>query len=141
QGRAKKDANQEITGLAADFLYRDLLTPLGRTADACRAGSSPASPAPGGLVCQTLGMYRLSWPRRALLQRAGRRLCQRLVQRWSSKDSSPVRDTVQAWAAEQWSKLDLGAESLIAHLQKACEKALGNTPEASFTAVTEPLVE
>ncbi len=137
--RGEVAARREVIGLAADFLYRNLVTPLGRHLDGCRARSTGPLESAEGLRCQTFGMYRLSWPRRFLLQRVGRRLCQQLVQRWMTKDSSPVRATVQEWAAEQWSKLDVGAESLIAELQKACEKALGGAPEAQFAALIEPL--
>ena len=65
----------DAVGLAANYLYRDLVTPLGRSADLCRAGL-PA-PRQGTRCCfQTAGLYRLSWPRPLLLHRIGRQLCQ-----------------------------------------------------------------
>jgi hypothetical protein len=56
-----------------------------------------------------------------------------------AKDSTPVREAVQVWVAEQWARHEMGAECLIAHLQQACERAVGKVPEAAFAAVTDPL--
>jgi len=129
------EAEETLTGLAGDFLYRDLVTPLGRTADACRA--APQAPS-SGLSFQTFGLYRYSWPRRALLKRAARRFCQNLAQRWMNKDAKPLRETIKSRLQEEWAGKELGAESLIARLHAACERALGQPAEAVFTAVTGP---
>ena len=96
---ADETANRELVDLAGQYLYRDLCSPLGKAADLGRAGLSAPPWQSRGLFYQTFGLYHLAWPRHALLQEAGRRLCQRLVQRWMSKDSKPLRDAVQTLGA------------------------------------------
>jgi len=127
-------------GLAAELLARELISPLGRTADTTRAALAASWGLGTRLSCQSVGLYRFSWPRRVLLQRAGRNLCERLVQRWISKDPAPVREAVQNWVAEQWAKYELGPEHLINRLQHACERAVGQSPEAAFTDLVQPLI-
>lgn len=130
---------QELLGLTADFLTRDLLTPLGRLADQCRARLGAFSSGQG-LTCQSFGLYRLSWPRQALLHRMARRVCRRLAERWATKDAEPLRAAVAERAAAEWTNLGLAAESVIDHLQRACEKALGEPPESAFSAISGPLI-
>lgn len=131
----------EVAGSLADFIYRDLATPLGRAADEARNEMPAPGLGPMAPRCVTYASYRLSWPRRALLQRVARNLCRRVVQRWSTKDSTPIRETVKTWVAEQWASQQLAAEHLITHLQMTCERALGQIPEAAFAAITEPLTK
>lgn len=132
---------RDRTGLVADLLYRELVTPLGRSIDACRARRLSRLGPPTYPAGQTIGVYRMSWPRRQLLQRVARHLCRQLVQRWMAKDSSPIRASVQAWAAEQWAQQELSAESLIGRLQAACEAGLGQPADATFQAMTAPLTQ
>src|SRR5262249_11538356 len=128
---------QELVGLTADFLTRDLLTPLGRLADQCRARlPGPASP---GLECQSFGLYRLSWPRQALLRRVARRVCCQVVTRWASKDSGPVSAAVQERVGAEAANRGLSPECVIEQLQQAVEKALGGPPETGFAAITGAL--
>jgi serine/threonine protein kinase len=135
----EEEASGDLVGLASEFLFRDLTTPLGRTADDTRAKVAPPSQAPTGLLCQTMGLFRLAWPKRPLLRRAARRYCQHLVQRWMSKDSSPVKDQIKTWIDDHWTKKELDATFMMERLQLACEKALGNkAPENAFAAVMEP---
>jgi eukaryotic-like serine/threonine-protein kinase len=129
---------EALTGLVGQALHRELVTPMGRTLDEERAGVAvPQSRSPRA-YCQSVGLVRLSWPRAALANRVARQLCQKVVQRWISKDSEPVKEPVRAWVADLWANQDLGADSLIAELQEACAKALKCTPEAAFNAVVEP---
>lgn len=124
----------KAVSLAADLLARELTTPLGRAADARR----PAPPV-RTLTLQTAGLYRFSWPRRSLMQRAARYVCKRLLDRWTAKDAGALRSTVQTWVADQWTKQDLAAETLIERLQKACAQAVGQPPEDIFTTVLQPM--
>ena len=138
---ADETANRELVDLAGQYLYRDLCSPLGKAADLARAGLS-APPWPSrGLFYQTFGLYHLAWPRHALLQQAGRRLCHRLLQRWMSKDSKPLRDAVQACVQEAWAKHDLGSEQMIGRLRDACQELLRKPPEDAFADVLEPLAK
>lgn len=131
---------REAVGKVVDFLYRDLLTPLGRSVDQARSQIEVPPDQPREPSVQTFAAFRLSWPRRQLLQRVARNLCKRLVQRWISKDSAPLRDSVQVWSAEQWTRYEFAAEGLIERFQKACEKALEEAPETAFNRITEPLL-
>ena len=65
---ADEKAGQRLTALAGHYLYRDLCTPLGRTADLARAGMSGPRWDARGQYFQTAGLFRLSWPRQALLR-------------------------------------------------------------------------
>jgi hypothetical protein len=132
-------ATRETVENAAQYLYSDLCTPLGRTADLGRAGLSAPPWASRGLYYQTFGLYQLAWPRHALLAATARQLCLRLVTRWISKDSKPIRDAVQEWVQEQWAARQLGPEHLIEQLREACDQALGRPVEEAFTAVLAPL--
>src|SRR5207248_6344 len=85
-------ATRDLAQLTSQNLYRDLYTPLGRTADLARAGLRSPPWAERGLHYQTFGMARLSCPRRQLVRGVALQLCQRLIQRWLSKDSKPIRE-------------------------------------------------
>lgn len=145
---AEEGAPQDLTGLAAGFLLRDLLTPLGRTADAARGQLIPATKLPRLLsdarvppICQTIGMYRLSWPRQLLIERSARRIAQRIVEHWTDKDSGPIKAAVENWVKEQWSKRQLESDHLIACLMAGAEGALDQVPEKAFLAAVEPLAK
>ncbi len=136
---ADETATRELIDSAGQFLHRDLCSPLGKAADLGRAGLSAPPWEQRGLFYQTFGLYHLSWPRHALLREAGRRLCQRLVQRWTSKDSKPLREAVQAWVQEQWANHEMGADAMIGRFRDACEGLLRQAPEDAFAAIVEPL--
>ncbi len=138
---ADETAMRELVDSAGQFLYRDLCSPLGKAA---RPGSGPALSAPPWeqpAACSTRrpACTHLSRPRYALMREAGRRLCQRLVQRWVSKDSKPLRDAVQTCVQEQWTRHGLGADAMIGRLRDACHELLRKAPENAFAAVVEPL--
>jgi hypothetical protein len=121
---------------AAEFLCRDLLSPLGRVADERRA----AAPPPAGVGGLTFGLGQFAWPRRQLLDRTARQVGLRLLDRWAGADAGPVRAAVRAWVAEQWQQQQLGPEHLVRRLQEAAEQALKKAPEAVFAAEADPFV-
>jgi serine/threonine protein kinase len=128
----------ESAGSAAEFLARDLCTALGRAADQARAAVAPLADGPS---CQTFGLYKLAFPRGALLARAARRLCHGLVERWMSKDGAPVREAARAWVADNWPRDEYGPEGLIERFQTDCQQALAEAPEQLFARLIEPLAE
>jgi serine/threonine protein kinase len=130
---------QEVVDLCGQMLYRDLFTPLGKTADLGRAGLTAPPWESRGQYFGTFGLYQLSWPRLAMMELAGQRLCQRLVQRWMSKDSKPLREVAHTWVQEQWALHELGADAFIQRLQTGVVQRLGKTPEAIFAALIDPL--
>jgi eukaryotic-like serine/threonine-protein kinase len=133
-------ATRELVELAGQFLARDVASPLGRACDLARAGVSGPPWDSRGLYYGTFGLFQLSCPRPTLERTVARRLCQRMVHRWMTKDSKPIRATVQSWVQEQWSTHGLGADSFIEKLREAARTQLGRPPEDAFTAVIEPLV-
>jgi serine/threonine protein kinase len=137
--------DRSVAGLAAGYLYRDLVTPLGRAADARRAAMlslSSKQPRQPGLVVQTFGMNRFAWPRRALVHQIAHRLCLSISQHWVSKEPGPIQEAVAAWAREEWTKRQMQADRLIAQLKAATDGAVsGQTPEALFEAPVQRLVQ
>ncbi len=130
---------QELLEVCGQFLYRDLVTPLGKEADLARAGLPGVPWEKRGQYFQTFNLYQLSWPRQQLLQRVSRQLCQRLVARWVSKDPKPVRELAQQHVQEAWVRDELGADSFIHRVQAEVVKALGRPPDAAFAAILEPI--
>lgn len=128
----------ESTRLVGDFLYRVLTTKLGRAADTERAKVTPAQPSATGF--HTIGLYRFSWPRRTLLDRAWRHLCRELAVRWSTKDADPIKEPVRTWLAEELTRQELDPDHLIEQLQKACEQVLGQPVEEIIAQLVGPFV-
>jgi hypothetical protein len=131
----------EIAGLTADFLRRDLTTTLGRAADECRAGLVPSAPNPKGVCCQTFGIQRVAWPRKAVLWCAARTLCTQVVQHWMAKDAAAVREPIQSCAKEFWAQEQIGGERVLAALNDICEKTLGKQPDTLLAEWFGPLSE
>jgi hypothetical protein len=118
-------------GLAAGGLMRDLLSPLGQAAEVRRAEES-ASDEP---VYRTLGAVRFAWPRDAILHRAAVRTSRSLVEQWLRAEPSKLRDSIQAWVADQWAKRELGPDHVLRQLQEACARTLGQPADALLKAL------
>ena len=88
-------------GLAARGLFQEFLTPAGRVADEARETARRANPSPVP-VCQSFGLFRLSWPRPEMLSAATRRFAQRQIQRWTAKDAAHLRESISDWLMQQW---------------------------------------
>jgi hypothetical protein len=134
-------ATHELVEEAGLFLARDLCSPLGPVADLGRAGLTGIPWESRGLFYQTFGLYRVSWPRHDLLRTLGRRLCHRLVQRWMSKDSKPIRDAVREWVEEQWRQQELGSSVLMERLGELSQQIFGQDPQEVFRGLVEPFLE
>jgi serine/threonine protein kinase len=130
------DQSSKATLPFADFLDQTLLTPLGRAADACRSERGEHSDRDDSATFHSFGAFRLSWPRRAALQRAARRYCRHVVQAWISKDAKPIAENVRTVLLEQALTQELDAEPLIRRFRAICEKALQRSPEDAFAEVT-----
>jgi serine/threonine protein kinase len=144
-GTGTEPAAAQTQAAAGEFLYRDLATPLGPSADEQRRRrlleSGPAALLQAGPTFHTVGEHRLSWPRQPLLEKGARRTCRRLVDSWAAKDARPVAEAIAGWVAETWDALGLRPEGLIARLHKRCQELIGQPPENLVTAVTGPLAE
>lgn len=129
---------QDVAALAAEFLAADLLTPVGRTADEERRALGPAE-AGDELLVQSFGLYRLTWPRQAILLGVSRQACYLLAKGWMTKDASRVRDAIHGAAAEFWSQAGMTGEHLMGHLQKTCEAVLNQPADQQIEQATECL--
>src|SRR5262249_46142547 len=76
-----------------------------------------------------------------LLRSVARRLCQRLVQGWLSKDGTAVRKPAQTWIEEQMAARELGADCFIRRLDEECVKALKAPTEGVFHNILKPLTD
>jgi hypothetical protein len=131
--------SHEMINQAAQFLNRDLTSPIGRMADQLRP-CPPAEAQKRGQMASVFGLYQVAWPRREILRAGARRVCHRLVDRWRSRDAKPVVAAVKTWMEQQWKANDLGADQLIDKLRSHCEKGLGKAPEDVLQGVIAPLV-
>ncbi len=141
QTSAEQATNQVLAG-AAEYLYRDLATTLGQSADEQRQQHlRDAAPPAGAAAMHLVGLSRLSWPRQALLEQGARRIGRRLIEGWMSKDARAIADEMARWADETWEVGGLRSEALIARLHELCEKIVKQPPDKLVTAVTGPLGE
>ena len=111
------------------FLARDLCSPLGPVADLGRGGLTGTPWELRGLYYQTFGLYRCPGRGTTVLRTLARRLCHRLVQRWMSKDSKPIREAVRSWVEEQWTRQELGSSVLMERLVESSQQAFGQDPK------------
>ncbi len=119
--KGSSEAVTDASALAGAFLLRDLLTPVGRSADSCRAALElRASHWP---MVASIGLYRFAFPRGELIGEASRRLCHRLVERWMFKGTPAVRDAVARWLDDQMPNLELDTETVVARLSSAAQPA------------------
>jgi hypothetical protein len=136
---AEPGSRADGLGRAAEYLNRDLLSPLGRAADDRRAAAPPGGE-PGAVGGLSFGLSQFAWPRRQLLDLTARQLALSLLDRWTAPGGAAVRPAVRTWVADQWHQQQLGPEHLVRRLQEAAEQALGKAPEAVFAAEADPLV-
>ncbi|MCS6865876.1 MAG: tubulin-like doman-containing protein [Gemmataceae bacterium] len=135
---AEAGATDPVLGTAARTLYQELLTPAGRIVDTDRDKFLQNNPV-AVPCCQTYGLFRLSWPRNELLATATVRLAQKLLQQWTSKDATAVKDAVGEWVQQQWLQRRLNFESLIETLENTARTILKDEPERVFDALVDPL--
>ena len=122
---------EEITGRAARALFNEMLSPAGRVMDEVRDVYRNAYPAENP-SCQTFGLYRLTWPRPEVLTATTRRFAHKLLERWTSRDRTVLREPIRCWLDSQWAERKLGLEDMIARFADAAENALRDKPERVF---------
>jgi serine/threonine protein kinase len=143
--RSPHDKTTEPVGAetAAEYLWRNLVTPFGRSADDCReqVRSLPGvTPDPSIIAGNTFGLFALSWPRRLLVQEAARRICCQMLDKWTSPNGRLLQDTVREWVNRQWQEQQCSAEFLLASFQQVCEQSLGQKPDSYFSAIADVFV-
>ncbi len=120
--RAADDTLPDAVADAADFLRLQLFTPAGPLLDEVRP---PATDAAHGSFVQTYGLTRFGWPRAEVVGRVARILSTVLVNHWVSPDAAHVRQTIPAWAQDQWARHGLELDALAGGLLRDAEAATG----------------
>jgi len=131
-------ARLAVTGQAARALFHELLTPAGRVIDEVRDVYRNAYPT-SVPTCQSFGMFRLSWPRAEVLVSSTHRFAQRLLQRWTAKDSAHLQESIAQWLQQQWEGRKLAFATMTGLFQKAARDSLREDPDRVFDAFVDPL--
>lgn len=131
-------ARQLVTARAARAIFNEVLTPAGRVVDEIRDVYRNAFPS-ANPICQTFGLFRLTWPRPEVLAASTRRFGQRLLQRWTGKDAAPVRDAISKWLQDQWTERKLDFEQMVGGFENAAKAQLREEPDKVFDAFIDPL--
>ncbi len=125
-------------GLVARTIYVELFSPTGRVLDSVRSEALLLNKS-GQPTVQAIGMYRLSWPRQELLEIATRQFCQRLIQQWTAKESTHLREPIQRWLDTQWQNRNLELEYVVDQYNQAVKQSLHQDPDRVFEAFVTPL--
>jgi serine/threonine protein kinase len=124
---------QETATLTGEFLIRELAAPLARVADEERRRRAPSVGA--GQVYQTFGAYWFAVPRRVLLRRVARSLCQRLVKGWRAEHARGLEKRVQDWISGQLAQAHLTPEELTSALLQQAACFFEEHPEKEVEAI------
>jgi serine/threonine protein kinase len=124
------------TRLTAELLGRELTTSLGHSAEVERDCLPTPQGSEWSLACQSVGLYRIAWPRQTVVRTAALQLCQQLVEHWISKNAVAVQEAVAATVADFWAQKQLGGEHLMARLEQASATALGQPPDQALAPLT-----
>ena len=130
------DNPREAARRAAAFLANELLSPLGRAIDAARG--RPSSMGTPEVALSVFGHAAYVWPRQALLSRAARWLSATVLTRWTASDPDVIGQYVKGWLAQRWQVEQLGPEQMVARLQEAGERILGQSAENLFASEAQP---
>jgi serine/threonine protein kinase len=130
------DDTRQAAALVGQILTQELTSQLSRRADELRAEQTEPHARRDEPLFQAAGLFRFVWPRRSMLRHVARQCCGQLLERWIARDPRPVQDGVHDLVQDQWAAKQLGGEFLIGRLQAACQKALGEAPEAAFASLT-----
>jgi serine/threonine protein kinase len=142
-GAGAEEALAQVLSVAGDYLYRDVVTPLGKAADELRHRCLRQAdmPSQAGPNFHVINVGRVTCPRQHILDEGSRRVSRRLVDSWMSKDARSVADELEQWADETWDALGLRSEAVIARVHDRCEKNLKQPATQLVTAITGPLAE
>lgn len=129
---------RNIAGRAARAIFNETLTISGRTVDDVRDVFQHAYPSDEPM-CQSFGLFRLTWPRPEVLSASTRRFAQRLIHGWTTKDASALREPVGQWLEEQWVERNLDFEQVVGGFEAAVHEQLREEPDKVFEAFIDPL--
>lgn len=123
--------------IVADFLYRQMFTPLARRSEAIRRGQT-ALPE-GKPSARTFGIHVQATPRRSVLRLAARQLSRNLLGQWAAKGAPQLTGYVQVEVREALSRLHIEPASLLEDFQASCTRELGEPVSAIIARWVAPL--
>jgi eukaryotic-like serine/threonine-protein kinase len=135
---ARPDDKQReaAAGLLARHAFLECFTQVGRVLDEAR---QEADLHVAGPTVASAAQFRLLWPRRELLAVGTERLVQKLIQRWTGKESGHLKEPVQQWLDEQWAKRNLDLEAVVDKFNATVKDQLREEPDRVFDAFVDPL--
>jgi eukaryotic-like serine/threonine-protein kinase len=129
----------QVIGAVARAIFLDLFTPVGQRSDTVRA-AAPVDKYAGPTI-EPFGVFRLTWPRYELLSAITRRFCQKMLNRWTSKENAHLKEPIQHWLADQWTGFQLEPKMIISQFEKSVQDALRGPPEGAFDAAITSLFQ
>jgi eukaryotic-like serine/threonine-protein kinase len=106
---------RQASDMAAASLFQELLTPMGRALDEYHSRDESNLQE---MLCRTVGIYRLSWPREQLLHLANHRLTAKILDGWSRKGDGFISNEVHGWVEENFFSRGLNPEILQASMNE-----------------------
>jgi eukaryotic-like serine/threonine-protein kinase len=128
--------HSKLMGLAARSMFLELFTPLGRRTDEVRMEAEHLNTHQTTTV-HPFGLYRLSWPRPAVLTAATRRFQQRILQRWLTQDAAHLREPIQQWVDDQWAKKAYTIDDIVGQFHAALKAHFREDPDKVVAAYLE----
>jgi len=136
----KRGATGRQIASVSQYLCSDLISAAGQEVDRAARRTAESLEA-GSINYQTIGMYRLVSPRRAVRRQAAQRVGARLVAHWMNKDSAAMKEATQPWVQEQWEHLGFRPENIIELHHQKCEDILGHKPDSLWLKLIDPLFD
>ncbi|MCS6977180.1 MAG: protein kinase [Gemmatales bacterium] len=123
--------------VVADFLYRQMFTPLSRRIEAIRRGQTAVPE--GKPPARTFGLHVQATPRRPVLRQAAKLLSRNLLGQWAAKGSSHLAALMQVEVRETMARLRIEPASLLEDFQAACTRELGESVPTIIARWVAPL--
>ena len=123
---------REVIRMGSDFIFRALLSPLGRMVDTLRQARKAASP------FNTLGLRVLSSPREPLVRRAARRLGQLLIDEWLRPPVIEREPELGEHVRALFAQASLDPQGLLEQFDALVTTELGQRPDTYFMQLVAP---
>lgn len=137
-GTSPEALYEAVVRRAGSLISRELLTPLGASADEIRWQRPQFGVTE--LQMSVIGISSFIWPKHLLLSRASQWFSAAVLNRWINNDATLVGQYVQSWLEQRWVAEELAPEILVSQVQKIGERSLGQSPENYFSSQAQPFV-
>jgi hypothetical protein len=127
--------------LAGAYLSRELLTLLGREAEAARPAEADRAADPRGFTFQTFGLHVPTAPGPQALRPEAERLGQALLGQWLGKGPSDLGPRVRQEIQEGLRGQGLDPQGILAEWRAECTRQLGKVPEDTLAGLLEPVAD